>query len=48
MRNRPISKGYYERAAALGDEDARKALEKLRCPYVIKDKRAGVVTSLCF
>ncbi|MGQ0683279.1 tetratricopeptide repeat protein [Bradyrhizobium sp.] len=42
------AKAYYERAAALGDEDARKALEKLRCPYVIKDKRGGVVTTLCF
>jgi len=37
-----------ERAAALGDETAKKALERLRCPYVIKDKRGGVVTNLCF
>ncbi|WP_291609888.1 tetratricopeptide repeat protein [Bradyrhizobium sp.] len=42
------AKSYYERAAALGDEDAKKALEKLRCPYVIKDKRGGVVSTLCF
>jgi uncharacterized protein len=42
------AKAYYERAAALGDEDAKKALEKLRCPYVIKDKRGGVVSTLCF
>jgi uncharacterized protein len=42
------AKAYYERAAALGDEDAKKALERLRCPYVIKDKRGGVVTTLCF
>jgi uncharacterized protein len=42
------AKSYYERAAALGDEDAKKALERLRCPYVIKDKRGGVVTNLCF
>lgn len=42
------AKSYYERAAALGDEDARKALERLRCPYVIKDKRGGVVSTLCF
>jgi TPR repeat protein len=42
------AKGYYQRAAALGDEDAKKALERLRCPYVIKDKRGGVVTNLCF
>ena len=42
------AKGYYERAAALGDETAKKALERLRCPYVIKDKRGGVVSTLCF
>ena len=42
------AKSYYERAAALGDEDAKKALERLRCPYVIRDKRGGVVTTLCF
>jgi TPR repeat protein len=42
------AKSYYERAAALGDEEAKKALERLRCPYVIKDKRGGVVTTLCF
>jgi uncharacterized protein len=42
------AKSYYERAAALGDEEAKKALERLRCPYVIKDKRGGVVSTLCF
>lgn len=42
------AKAYYERAAALGSEDAKKALERLRCPYVIRDKRGGVVSTLCF
>ena len=42
------AKTYYRRAAALGDEDAKKALERLRCPYTIKDKRGNVVTNLCF
>ncbi len=42
------AKAYYERAAALGDTDAKAALERLRCPYVIKDKRGQVVTNLCF
>ena len=42
------AKAYYQRAADLGDEDAKKALERLRCPYVIKDKRGNVVTNLCF
>jgi len=42
------AKAYYERAAALGDEDAKKALERIRCPYVIKDKRGNVVSTMCF
>src|SRR3984957_1756624 len=42
------AKAYYERAAVLGDEDAKKALERLRCPYAIKDKRGNLVTNLCF
>ncbi|QWG20855.1 sel1 repeat family protein [Bradyrhizobium sediminis] len=42
------AKAYYERAAALGDAGAKTALERLRCPYVIKDKRGNVVTNLCF
>lgn len=42
------AKAYYERAAALGDEEAKKALERARCPYVIKDKRGNAVTNLCF
>jgi uncharacterized protein len=42
------AKAYYQRAVALGDEDAKKGLERLRCPYVIKDKRGNLVTNLCF
>ena len=42
------AKAYYQRAAAHGDEDAKKALERLRCPYAIKDKRGNLVTNLCF
>lgn len=42
------AKSYYQRAAALGDEDAKAALKRLECPYVLKDKRGGVVTNLCF
>ena len=42
------AKAYYQRAAALGDVDAKKALERLRCPYAIKDKRGNLVTTLCF
>jgi TPR repeat protein len=42
------AKAYYEKAAALGNEDAKAALERVKCPYVLKDKRGGVVTTLCF
>jgi len=48
LKDSSAAKAYYERAAALGDEDARKALERLRCPYAIKDKRGNLVTNLCF
>jgi TPR repeat protein len=42
------AKAYYEKAAALGSEDARAALKRLECPYVIKDKRGNLVSNLCF
>jgi uncharacterized protein len=42
------AKAYYEKAAALGNEDAKAALKRVECPWVIKDKRGGVVTNLCF
>jgi TPR repeat protein len=42
------AKAYYEKAAALGNEDAKAALERERCPWVLKDKRGNVVTHLCF
>jgi TPR repeat protein len=42
------AKTYYEKAAALGNEDAKAALKRLECPYKIKDKRGNFVTNLCF
>jgi TPR repeat protein len=42
------AKAYYRRAADLGDDDAKKALKRMECPYVIKDKRGNLVTNLCF
>ena len=41
------AKAHYEKAAALGNEDAKVALKRLECPYVIKDKRGNLVTTLC-
>jgi uncharacterized protein len=42
------AKAYYEKAAALGNEDAKAALKHDECPYVIKDKRGNVVSNICF
>jgi uncharacterized protein len=42
------AKAYFKRAADLGDEDAKKALKRMECPYAIKDKRGNLVTNLCF
>ena len=47
-KDQTAAKSSYERAAALGEEDAKKALERMRCPYAIKDKRGNLVTELCF
>ncbi|HEX7789314.1 MAG TPA: sel1 repeat family protein, partial [Afipia sp.] len=42
------AKTYYEKAAALGNDDAKAALKRAECPYVLKDKSGKVVTNLCF
>jgi TPR repeat protein len=45
-RDASAAKGYYERAAQLGNEEAKAALKRAECSWVIKDKRGNVVT--CF
>ncbi len=47
-KNADAAKAYYQQAAALGNEDAKAALERLKCPYVVKDKRGKVVSTICF
>ena len=42
------ARSYYEKAAALGNEDAKVRLKNMDCPYVLKDKRGNVMTHLCF
>jgi TPR repeat protein len=42
------AKAYYEQAAGLGNEDAKAALKRQECSWVIKDRRGGIVTRLCF
>ena len=46
--NKDAAKTYYQQAAALGNDDAKAALERLKCPYVVKDKRGKVVSNICF
>jgi TPR repeat protein len=47
-RDTSAAKAYYEQAAALGNEDAKAALKRVNCPWIIADKRGKYVTSLCF
>ena len=47
-KDEAAAKSYYARAAALGNEDAKAALKRIECPYVLKDKRGNVMTNLCF
>lgn len=42
------AKEYFTKAAALGNEEAKAALKRIECPYVLKDKRGNVMTNLCF
>jgi TPR repeat protein len=42
------AKEYYAKAAALGNEDAKAALKRLECPYVLKDRRGNLLSNLCF
>lgn len=39
---------YYKKAAALGSDDAAKALERMRCPFAIKDKDGKSAGRICF
>jgi uncharacterized protein len=43
-----LAKAYFEKAAAQGSEQAKDALKKSECSWVVKDKRGNVVTHLCF
>ena len=47
-KDESAAKSYYARSAALGNEDAKTALKRIECPYVMKDKRGTVMTNLCF
>jgi len=47
-KNAEAAKAYYQQAAALGNEDAKAALERMKCPYVVKDKRGKLVSTICF
>jgi TPR repeat protein len=47
-KDESAAKAYYAKAAGLGNEDAKAALKRIECPYVLKDKRGNVLTNLCF
>ncbi|MBI3700764.1 MAG: sel1 repeat family protein [Afipia sp.] len=47
-KNESAAKTYYEKAAALGSEDAKAALNRMKCPFTIKNKTGQRVTDLCF
>ena len=47
-QDKAAAKVFYERSVALGNDDAKAALKRLECPYVLKDKRGNVVSNLCF
>jgi TPR repeat protein len=47
-KDESAAKSYYKRSADLGNDEAKAALKRLDCPYVVKDKRGTVVTNLCF
>src|SRR5262249_35231123 len=42
------AKAHYARVAGRGNEEAKAALKRIECPYVLKDKRGNVVSNLCF
>src|SRR4051812_37248402 len=39
------SRHYVE---SVGNDEAKAALKRIECPYVIKDKQGKLVTNLCF
>ena len=39
---------FYAKGAALGDADAAAALNRLKCPYVLKDKSGKTAARMCF
>jgi TPR repeat protein len=47
-KDESAAKSYYRRSADLGNDEAKAALKRIDCPYVIKDKQGKLVTNLCF
>lgn len=42
-----VAMEFYRKSAELGDEDAREAYERLRCPYSLKDKSGKTAGAIC-
>ncbi len=43
-----LAKSHFAKAAALGNEEAKAALKRIECPYVLKDKTGKAMANLCF
>jgi TPR repeat protein len=41
------AKAYYEKAALLGNENAKTALERMRCSWTLTDKRGNTWGHIC-
>jgi uncharacterized protein len=47
-KDKDAAKADYEHAVALGDDNAKAGLERLKCPLVLSTKSGEVWTHLCF
>jgi TPR repeat protein len=47
-QDKDAAKADYQKAVSLGDDHAKDALERLKCPIVVTTKRGDVWTHLCF
>jgi TPR repeat protein len=43
-----LARSYFEKAAALGNEEAKDRIKRLDCPRVLKDKKGNIISYLCF
>ncbi len=44
----PLGEGDINAGIKGGNDEAKAALKRAECPYVLKDKSGKVMTNLCF